>query len=109
MYAHFQKGSLTVKVGDKVKKGDKLALLGNTGNANASHLHFQLMNGPNFLDADGLPYVIDSFVYRGLVPLQKVLDADNYISGTYIDERLQTGQPRKDQLPMNLAIVDFAG
>ncbi|MEA2718099.1 MAG: hypothetical protein QOI99_2416, partial [Actinomycetota bacterium] len=107
MYAHFQKGSITVEMGDKVKKGDKLADLGNTGNANASHLHFQLMDGPNFTAANGLPYEFDNFVYRGQVPLQKVLDADNYVSGTYFDERLATGQPRKDQLPSNLAIVDF--
>ena len=53
MYAHLIKGSLTVEVGDKVKKGDKIAELGNTGNANASHLHFQLMDGPSLLEADG--------------------------------------------------------
>lgn len=107
MYAHFQKGSILVKEGDTVKKGDKLAELGNTGNANAPHLHFQLMDGPNFLAASGLPYVFDRFVYRGKVPLQQVLDADNYISGTYFSERLETGEPRRKQLPLDLAIVDF--
>ncbi len=107
MYAHFQKGSIDVKMGDKVKKGQKLAVLGNTGNANASHLHFQLMDGPDFLTATALPYVFDSFVYRGQVPLQEVLDADDYVSGTFFQQRLQTGEPRKDQLPQSLAIVDF--
>lgn len=45
-YAHLMKGSMRVKVGDKVTKGQVIAKLGNTGNANASHLHFQVMNGP---------------------------------------------------------------
>lgn len=107
MYAHFQKGSLKVKLGDKVKKGQELALLGNTGNANASHLHFQLMDSPDFLTANPLPYVFDSFVYRGQVPLQEVLNADDFLSGTFFQQRLQIGQPRKDQLPQSLAIIDF--
>jgi len=107
MYAHFQKGSIEVKMGDKVKKGQKLALLGNSGNANASHLHLQLMDSPDFLTANALPYVLDNFVYRGQVPLEEILNADDYLSGTYFQQRLQTGQPRKDQLPQSLAIVDF--
>ncbi len=108
MYAHFQKGSIKVKVGDKVKKGDQLALLGNTGNANASHLHFQLMDGPNILTANGLPYVFDSYTYRGQLPLQQVLGADDFLSGNFFDERLATGEPRKNQRPLNLDIIDFA-
>ncbi|MGH9095889.1 MAG: M23 family metallopeptidase, partial [Acidimicrobiales bacterium] len=107
MYAHFQRGSIKVKVGDKVKKGQEIALLGNTGNANASHLHFQLMDGPNILTANGLPYVFDSFTYEGQVPLQQVLTADNYLTGNFFSEKLATGQPRKDQRPLNLDIVDF--
>ncbi len=108
MYAHFQKGSLLVKPGDKVKAGQKLALLGNTGNANAPHLHFQLMDGPDVLTASGLPYVFDTFQYHGQVAVQQVLDADNYVSGEFFGERDATGETRTKQLPLDLAIVDFA-
>ena len=45
-YAHLQRGSLKAKLGDKVKKGQVLGLLGNTGNTDAPHLHFHLMDGP---------------------------------------------------------------
>ncbi|MBC2641578.1 MULTISPECIES: M23 family metallopeptidase [unclassified Rhodococcus (in: high G+C Gram-positive bacteria)] len=107
MYAHFIEGSLVVKPGDQVKKGDKIAQLGNTGNANASHLHFQLMNGPSLLYADSLPYVFDSFEYEGQVAPQQILDADDYLSGQFLQGKLPTGEPRTDQLPTNLAIVDF--
>jgi biotin carboxyl carrier protein len=107
MYAHFQRGSIKVKVGDKVKQGQEIALLGNTGNANASHLHFQLMDGPNILTANGLPYVIDSFTYRGQLPLQQVLNADDYLTGKFFGQRLATGQARTDERPLNLDIIDF--
>jgi murein DD-endopeptidase len=62
MYAHLQPGSLRVKVGDKVKRGQVLALVGNTGNSTEPHLHFQLMNGNSPLGSDGLPYALSGFV-----------------------------------------------
>ena len=107
VYAHLIKGSLRVKPGDRVNKGDKIAKLGNTGNANASHLHFQLMNGPSLLGADGLPYVFDRFIYHGQVAPEKIIDADYYLSGSFFEGNLPAGQPRTDQLPTNLAIVEF--
>lgn len=107
MYAHFQKGSIVVKLGDKVKRGDKIAKLGNTGNANASHLHFQLMDSPSLLGADALPYVFDKFTYDGQVNPQQIIQADDYLTGTFLQGKLSTGEPRTDQLPLNLAIVDF--
>jgi hypothetical protein len=44
-YAHLQKGSVNVNVGDRVKRGQVLAKLGNTGNTSGPHLHFHLMEG----------------------------------------------------------------
>jgi hypothetical protein len=107
MYAHLIEGSLLVKPGDKVTDGQVIAKLGNTGNANASHLHFQLMNGPHVLGADGLPYVFDEFEYAGQVPVQAIMDADDYLTGTFLQDKLPDTQTRTDELPMNLAIVNF--
>ncbi len=61
MYAHLQPGSLRVKPGDRVKRGQVIGLVGNTGNSTEPHLHFQVMDGPSPLGAEGLPYHIDSF------------------------------------------------
>jgi hypothetical protein len=107
MYAHLQKGSLLVQPGDRVTTGQKLAELGNTGNSNAPHLHFQLMNGPSILQADGLPYVFDGFTYDGEVLPQVVAEADDYLSGTFLRGTLPDGQPRTGELPVGLSLVGF--
>jgi len=67
-YAHLQPGSLRVKVGDRVKTGQVLGLLGNSGNSDAPHLHFQITDGPSFLASEGVPYVLPSFAEEGSGP-----------------------------------------
>ncbi len=61
LYAHLQPGTLRVKAGDKVTRGQALGLLGNSGDSTAPHLHFQVMNGTSLLDPEGIPYLIDTF------------------------------------------------
>lgn len=54
-YAHLRKGSVVVRPGDRVRRGQGLARLGNTGNTSAPHLHFHLMDGPSVLGSEGIP------------------------------------------------------
>src|SRR6185437_13002027 len=61
MYAHLQPGSLRVKLGDRVKRGQVLALLGNSGNSSEPHLHFQLMNRNSVVQSEGLPYALPQY------------------------------------------------
>ena len=64
-YAHMQPGSLRVKVGDKVRRGQVLGLLGNTGNSSEPHLHFDICNASSMLGCEGLPYALASFELLG--------------------------------------------
>ncbi|MGH3308899.1 MAG: M23 family metallopeptidase, partial [Nocardioides sp.] len=66
-YEHLQTGSLTVKVGDKVKAGAPLAKLGNTGPSTGAHLHFGLLNRPDVAAGRALPFVIDRYTLAGTV------------------------------------------
>lgn len=46
LVAHLKYGSIKVKVGDKVKTGDKLGLMGNTGYSFGTHTHYEvILNG----------------------------------------------------------------
>jgi len=64
-YAHLQPGSLRVKQGDKVKKGQVLGLVGNSGNSTEPHLHFHVSNSNSPLGSEGLPYALQSFEVEG--------------------------------------------
>lgn len=52
--AHLKLGSTTVKVGDKVKEGQVIALCGNSGNSSQPHLHYHLQNTPVIQDGVGI-------------------------------------------------------
>jgi hypothetical protein len=76
-YAHMVPGSVRVHRGERVREGQVLGKLGNSGASTGPHLHFQLMNHRSLLDADGLPFVLDGFGLDGRVPsLQALIDAD---------------------------------
>lgn len=47
LYAHMRYGSVTVKVGQKVKKWQTLGYMGNTGYAFGAHLHFEVRDKNN--------------------------------------------------------------
>lgn len=61
MYAHLQTGSVKVSQGDRLTTGQSLGNVGNTGNTDAPHLHFQLMSSPDPLRSNGIPFVFDRF------------------------------------------------
>ena len=54
-YAHLAEGSIRHRPGDPVRQGEVVGRVGNTGNSSEPHLHFQLMDGPDLLRANGLP------------------------------------------------------
>jgi hypothetical protein len=65
VYAHMQPGSLRVKLGDRVGRGQVLGLLGNSGNSSEPHLHFHICDANSVLSCEGLPYAFPSFEVLG--------------------------------------------
>ena len=103
-YAHMQPGSVRVKPGGKVTTGQVLGLLGNSGNTDAPHLHFHVMDGASPLLSDGLPYTFTSFTGEGRVTDEQPLFSGGAVA---IDPNALSG-PHKNQLPLNLEVIGFS-
>lgn len=63
-YAHLKPGSVRVKTGDRVRRGQLLAQIGNSGDARLPHLHFQLTSNPDVLASEGLPHLFEQYRMR---------------------------------------------
>ena len=68
-YAHLKPGSIPgwVRPGARLRPGDLIGRVGSSGNSQAPHLHFQVMDAPSFFDATGLPFVFDAQLLEGNV------------------------------------------
>jgi len=53
LYAHLQQGSVAVKTGQRLARGERIGAMGMSGDAFLVHLHYQLQSGPEF--EEGLP------------------------------------------------------
>jgi|KBSMisStaDraftv2_1062788.scaffolds.fasta_scaffold00208_20 Peptidase family M23 len=93
-YAHLQRRSIRVRVGEHVHRGDVLALLGNSGNSTGAHLHLQLTDRNSVLQSQGVPFVFYKFSYLG--------------PGSDYPEK-QIVEPWTESIPPGNGVVKFEG
>lgn len=108
-YAHMKPGSITVKEGETVHRGQQIGAVGNTGNTTGPHLHMHITRNPGMLQADGVPYVFDNFEVLGQIKdMDAAIVADE--KGTeqhYVDGDFKG--PHHDELIREGFVVDFGG
>ena len=107
LYAHMQPGSIKVRANQKVKRGQVLGLVGNSGNSLAPHLHFQVTDGPNSLTSNGLPYEIDQFQVTGKTAGTEAFDAAE-AAGTPLGIS-EMNQAVQGALPLDQLVISFPG
>lgn len=103
-YGHLKPGSILVQRGQKVKRGEVLAAVGNSGQSDAPHLHLHVANAASALGADGLAFVFDHFGLEGHVPSLAVLESPE---GWRRNEAVNI-QKRHKELPLENAVIDFS-
>ncbi|MFC1589863.1 M23 family metallopeptidase [Candidatus Omnitrophota bacterium] len=101
-YAHLQPGSLRVKKGDAVKKGQVIALLGNTGHSDAPHLHIHVCDGPDPVRSNGLPFHCEELEIVGKAENEADMKK-GALSCVWYDSPVAA----RDDMPFENDIVDF--
>jgi hypothetical protein len=109
LYAHMQRGSIQVRVGERVKMGRLIGLVGNSGNSVAPHLHFQVTDRSSSLAANGLPYEMRDFQVTGKTSGTKAFDEAEEKGTPLAITPLSSVLSTKGALPLDQLIISFGG
>ncbi len=107
LYAHLIPGGAAVAEGDYVQQGQLLGRLRNSGNTDAPHLHFQIMDSASTLNTHDLPFVFDRMVYQGrLVCTLSEIEQAVFSSKAPVLDTRGSGL-RTLRMPITLDVVGF--
>jgi hypothetical protein len=107
-YGHLKPGSIPawVRPGARLRPGDLIGRVGNSGNSTNPHLHFEVMDAPSasFADATGLLFVFDTQLLEGTVPVQ---DVDFQGGAPLTVDRTGAGVVRSGQMPARNGVFGY--
>jgi murein DD-endopeptidase len=103
-YEHLRPRSIRVKAGERVRRGEVIAQLGNTGSSSSGpHLHFHVADAPATLAAEGLPFVLSGFEMQGVFASMEAVG-----SGAAPEPIPEGLAPRRtDERPVANSVVKF--
>lgn len=107
LYAHLAPGSVAVKAGVRVSRGDMLGHVGTSGNSSEPHLHFQVTDGASTFASNGLPYLLSRFVVRDRGASTAAFDQATIDGKPIAREPAPGAAVGERMLPLDLSIVDF--
>ena len=100
VYAHLKPKSLRVKTGDKIRKGQVLGLIGNSGISDAPHLHFHIMDSNSVFGGEGIPYVFEPFELLGSFE-----NLDDNLDKSWVPEG--ESSMRYKEIPLGDVVIKF--
>jgi hypothetical protein len=108
LYAHMDTGSVRVRKGQHVRRGQVLGLLGTSGYSATPHLHFQVMTTRTYFPTDSPPYVFDRFDLVGQVT-ERIWDDDlgKQPTGELPYEAAPDASPRRREMPLDRNVIRF--
>lgn len=105
-YAHIKPGSITVKEGDRVTRGQILGHVGNVGNSTEPHLHFHVSDKPTIFAANSIPYAMDEFIVDGKVGPR--FDAEMQMRKKVTLEQPAYVGRHQEQMPKSGSVITFS-
>ena len=101
-YEHLKPGSLKVKPGQRVKRGEVISALGFTGDSTGPHLHFHVADANSPLGAEGVPFVFERFEVLGSYP-----DIGALGSKPWTSPAPDQASHRNDEMPASNTVIRF--
>jgi hypothetical protein len=108
IYAHMKPGSVRVHEGERVRRGQMLGRLGNSGNSATPHLHLQAQTTRSFA-SDGLPLVFERFRFLGQITSPDLSDEVLGLrpNGLLPFAPATNAGTRRNQMPLDRSVVRF--
>ena len=99
LYYHLKSGSVCVNVGDNVRKGQKLGIIGTTGQSTGIHLHFQIDKGSSNTSINPYDYLFSGKEFIPDTPKEDLnIYTDEELARKVINGDYGNGQDRKNAL-----------
>jgi len=78
--------------------------VGSSGNSQAPHLHFQVMDAPSFFDATGLPFAFEAQLLEGRV---SEAEAEGSLQGGAVPIDRTGAGVRRGQMPARNGVFGY--
>ena len=106
LYYHLKSGSVCVNVGDKVRKGQKLGIIGTTGQSTGIHLHFQIDKGSSNTSINPYDYLFSGKEFMSEKPQEDLSKySDEELAKMVWQGKFGNGEERKQKLGARYNIV----
>jgi len=96
LLAHFKQDSILVKEGDVLNQGDFIGFCGNSGNSSEPHIHFQVMDSPDYMNCKSIQIRFNN----GMEPIQ-----GNFVKQSIIEDKMKLDT--FDKLEATFTLADF--
>lgn len=103
VYEHLRPGSLKVRAGERVRRGQVIGALGFTGDSTGPHLHFHVADAAPPLAGEGVAYAFEGFGLLGHYP-----GASGLGERPWRARDKDLAERRRDELPESNAVIEFA-
>ena len=106
LYYHLKSGSVCVNVGDEVIKGQKLGIIGTTGQSTGIHLHFQIDKGSSNTSINPYDYLFNGKEFIPNTPQNELSKySDEELAKMVWQGKFGNGEERKQKLGARYNIV----
>lgn len=110
--AHLQQGSITVKPGERVRAGQPIGRVGNSGNSSEPHLHIHLQDTPVPYLGEGIPFYFYGYRHNGVTVARGMPRGgrdrwSGAFPGAFVGDVIEQAEGEEGAFPLPLLLADY--